>query len=562
MAIVHQVNSRSVIPTSRKNICIIALTFILLFSSCAALSAAPPITWNPVDSGSSESLFAVTYTNGTYMVVGSGGTILTSTNASSWVQRASGTTGTLTKVAYGKDLYVVVGNDGIILTSPDGVSWTKQSSGTTKQLNDIVYAYNRFVVVGLDGTVLYSSDGITWKAGNSGVSPHIFAVAYGASTFCASCNDGTIITSPDGITWTKRSSGTTEYLHCVEFAKGMFMVAGDSGTFLTSPNGIAWTDRSLTEKDFIFDICSDGTYIVATSAYGELFYSPDAATWTKLTSGTTVYLVGAAAGKQNFIVVGQNGTILKASTASSIVFKPTLPLQVVGQPSAPSNLTASVSGTIPVVELNWKDNSNNENGFTVMRKTGGSYETLASTAANTTSYDDSSVTPGTTYTYKIAAKGTLGSSDPSNEAQVQIPAPQTGQNGQPSGTIVLRYQVGSSEFYVNNKIQTMDTAPMVLEGRTMLPIRFVATPLEATIAWNAAEKKTTVQMNGKTIELWLGKNTALINGVQTMIDPANAKVKPYVVPPGRTMLPLRFIAENLGCDVAWDPALKQITITY
>ncbi|MGE5422671.1 MAG: copper amine oxidase N-terminal domain-containing protein, partial [Ignavibacteriales bacterium] len=66
----------------------------------------------------------------------------------------------------------------------------------------------------------------------------------------------------------------------------------------------------------------------------------------------------------------------------------------------------------------------------------------------------------------------------------------------------------------------------------------------------------------KTIELWTGRATARVNGVNRLIDSTNNKVKPYVVPPGRTMLPLRFIAENLGCDVKWDPKTKQITITY
>jgi uncharacterized protein len=37
---------------------------------------------------------------------------------------------------------------------------------------------------------------------------------------------------------------------------------------------------------------------------------------------------------------------------------------------------------------------------------------------------------------------------------------------------------------------------------------------------------------------------------------------PLIMPPGRTMLPLRFIAETLGCQVEWDAATRRVTITY
>ncbi|MGE5422313.1 MAG: stalk domain-containing protein [Ignavibacteriales bacterium] len=35
-----------------------------------------------------------------------------------------------------------------------------------------------------------------------------------------------------------------------------------------------------------------------------------------------------------------------------------------------------------------------------------------------------------------------------------------------------------------------------------------------------------------------------------------------VVPPRRTMLPLRFIAENLGCQVIWNQALNEVKVVY
>jgi len=70
-----------------------------------------------------------------------------------------------------------------------------------------------------------------------------------------------------------------------------------------------------------------------------------------------------------------------------------------------------------------------------------------------------------------------------------------------------------------------------------------------------------VTLGGTTIELWIGKSAARVNGATTLIDSTNAKVVPEIIN-GRTMLPLRFVSENLGCSVVWVDATKTITITY
>jgi hypothetical protein len=70
-----------------------------------------------------------------------------------------------------------------------------------------------------------------------------------------------------------------------------------------------------------------------------------------------------------------------------------------------------------------------------------------------------------------------------------------------------------------------------------------------------------VTLGKKTIALWIGKSVATVNGVSTPIDSTNAKVVPEIIS-SRTMLPLRFISENLGCSIVWVDATKTITITY
>jgi hypothetical protein len=89
----------------------------------------------------------------------------------------------------------------------------------------------------------------------------------------------------------------------------------------------------------------------------------------------------------------------------------------------------------------------------------------------------------------------------------------------------------------------------------------VATPLGATASWDQAQQMVTVAMGSKTIQLVIGQNSATVNGAATPIDSTNPAVTPVIVA-GRTMLPLRFIAGSLGCQVNWNAAQQLVTVTY
>jgi len=132
----------------------------------------------------------------------------------------------------------------------------------------------------------------------------------------------------------------------------------------------------------------------------------------------------------------------------------------------------------------------------------------------------------------------------------------------PDGSMSIQLSLGKTDFGVNGQSFTMDASPMIIESRMMLPVRYVADPLGAATEWNQAEQKVTVTLNDTKIELWIGKSMAKINGADTPIDPDNPSVKPVVVPPGRTMLPLRFVGEALGCEVEWNAQNNQASLTY
>jgi hypothetical protein len=126
---------------------------------------------------------------------------------------------------------------------------------------------------------------------------------------------------------------------------------------------------------------------------------------------------------------------------------------------------------------------------------------------------------------------------------------------------VIILKIGQASFTVDGVLNTLDSPPVIKNNRTLLPIRPIVEALGGTVSWDGTERKVTVSLGSTTIELWIGKNTARVNGTNTPIDSTNSKVVPEIIN-GRTMLPLRFVTENLGCQLQWDPNTKTITITY
>ena len=79
-------------------------------------------------------------------------------------------------------------------------------------------------------------------------------------------------------------------------------------------------------------------------------------------------------------------------------------------PLPPTNLTGKAISTTET-NLSWTDNSTNEIGFTIERKTGnGNYSQLISLSSNVTTYTDASVSAGSSYTYRVYALNSAGNS--------------------------------------------------------------------------------------------------------------------------------------------------------
>ena len=116
-------------------------------------------------------------------------------------------------------------------------------------------------------------------------------------------------------------------------------------------------------------------------------------------------------------------------------------------------------------------------------------------------------------------------------------------------------QIGTYAMYTGAYVD-LDAAPVLLEDRTFVPMRAIVEHLGGTADWQADTQTALFTWNGTTVSLQIGSDTATVNGEARPLDAA-----PWIEN-DRTMLPLRFIMENLGTEVSWDGLTQKITITY
>lgn len=127
---------------------------------------------------------------------------------------------------------------------------------------------------------------------------------------------------------------------------------------------------------------------------------------------------------------------------------------------------------------------------------------------------------------------------------------------------VLRYYHNDIDYIgakvrVNEKLMAFeDQYPIILdEGYTFVPIRGVAEALKAKVSWDQDNMEAIIKKDGNKIVIPIDSDCAYVNGGEYYLESPSRLIN------DRTMVPLRFVAENLDCDVDWDGETRTVFIT-
>ena len=119
----------------------------------------------------------------------------------------------------------------------------------------------------------------------------------------------------------------------------------------------------------------------------------------------------------------------------------------------------------------------------------------------------------------------------------------------------LAFNVPPIKILFNGEYLSLDQPPVVENGRTLVPVKFVGEALGATVNWAAAERKVIITKDASVIQLTIDSDKAIVDGKEIKLD------APARIIGGRTMVPARFVSEAFGAKVNWDGAKREVIIT-
>ncbi len=100
-----------------------------------------------------------------------------------------------------------------------------------------------------------------------------------------------------------------------------------------------------------------------------------------------------------------------------------------------------------------------------------------------------------------------------------------------------------------------DVSPQIINDRTMVPFRAIFESLGAEVSWDQETRTAIGIKDDITIHLPIDSYTAMVNGNSYLLD------SPATIIEGRTLVPIRFISENMGLSVNWVSSSRTVQLS-
>ena len=108
-------------------------------------------------------------------------------------------------------------------------------------------------------------------------------------------------------------------------------------------------------------------------------------------------------------------------------------------------------------------------------------------------------------------------------------------------------QINNRNVLINNNTLSNDVAPVIVDNRTMVPIRVITEALGGRADWNAETQTVTLTIDGSVLRMTIGQTITGFDAAPVIIN-------------DRTYVPIRYVAEKLGANVEWIANTQQIII--
>ena len=107
---------------------------------------------------------------------------------------------------------------------------------------------------------------------------------------------------------------------------------------------------------------------------------------------------------------------------------------------------------------------------------------------------------------------------------------------------------------IDGDIVKSDVSPVIVDDRVLVPVRSIFEYMGSEVKWNAESKIASIIRKNDTVHLIIDSTAAVVNGEIVILD------VPAQIIENRTMVPVRFVSENLNMDVMWDDAQRCVNI--
>lgn len=181
---------------------------------------------------------------------------------------------------------------------------------------------------------------------------------------------------------------------------------------------------------------------------------------------------------------------------------------------------------------------------------GGPYVPVSDFLLEEPEYTEYYAFAGHTYLYIFVAYDQYGVSEVDLPIKITIVPKATDQ----TTAKLIKMKLESTKALVDGKEVTLEVPPVVVNGRMLVPLRFISEAVGAEVGWDGATRTISIALGDKEISLTLDSSEAMVNGKKVMMDVPATTLR------GSTMVPVRFVGESLDLVLDFNSDTRELTI--